>query len=670
MPTPLNASQYEIVGGDAGPTGPAAGTQLKPLDASNVETLPSYADGSSPLTPVNKSPVPMLDRMKLSLGNDKGKLDYLKNNFEDAQMNPQGDMVVKDQGIWHRVSPSLGEHDAWETTKKIIGTFTPPVLRAVLEKSGGHMPGVSLDDIGGKLADNVGPAMDVAGGVAGAAAGMGVGSVATAGAGGAVAEAARSSLGRLAGTYEATPEQQLKDIGWEGLLNSGGQAVALGMKPTVGLLKNALEPYAQSATNFAKETMATLWGHATGAGKWAVRRAMDDPDAIMPKVQSALATIGRTVSPDEAVGVAKSQQINIVRALASESKDALQTQYRQGLSDVMSNVGKDFSADVGQMITNVQQKMADAGYGTFVSQRASRGAVAPISASLEDAAAEAGPKTFKLFTPEQIAQNMGTTEGQLPKLMGENTRASMQEMVNLTNQYAKAGTLKGADGARKLIDFKKAVGETFSDLLSGTDVPPTIQRAVMGVKQDMEEQIAQQFANHSEQAGQAYLSMNEKYSASADAVRKFTDAVKQGTEENLVPQLVSKAGSNRMLKDEALTTAQLIGPKGNTMMQSLLDWEAAKGFFNYVPKSLDGNSATTIGKLAGMVTQQSNPRAVGAQIAYGNKALDFFKSLGGGGARAFLSNDKAVQAFSQSLMQGYAGEEPGIESMLKQAGVK
>lgn len=696
MPTPLDSSQYELA---------SPGQELKPLDSGSIEQLPSYANGASELTPINTSPVGLEDRVKLSMGNTAGKISYLKQNFEDAKMNPQGDLVVKNQGIWHRVSPDvLGEPDAWETTKKIANTLIPPVMRMALEMGGKKVDAISGRDIMGKLADASGGAIPAVGGVVGGAMAGGTaaaegimggaaagamfggvpgavagaigggiangaaGSVAGAGAGGAAGEAIRTSLGRLAGTYTATPEEQLRDIGWEGLLNSGGQAVALGAKPTLGMMKMALEPYAQSATNVAKDIMSSIWGHATGAGDWAVRRAMDDPEPVMAKVESALSTIGRTTSAAEAPGVAKDAQIGIVRSLAKDSKAALQAQYRADSARFVGEVGDNFSADLGGLVQKVQQNMADAGYGKLVS---SRSAGRPIAAIGEDIAEkEAGPKVFRLLTPTEMAQNLGTTQGQLGKVMGEDTMAAMQKLTKLTNEFAQAPVVKGKAGALKLVEFKKAVGETFNDMLAGRDLPPSVARAVQTVKQDFEDQIGQSFMNHSDSAYNAFAHMNERYAAGADAVNLLNDAVRQGTEENLIPQLVSKSGSNRMLKGELKTAAGLLGPAGNARIQALLDWEAAKGFMKFTPRTLEGGSLTSLVRGAGMVTGQTSPRVVNAQIAYGHKALDFLQGLGKEGARQFLSNDKAVQMFATQLLGGVMGEDAKTEDLLRQAGVK
>ncbi len=642
MATPLDESQFEVV-----EQPPAAGPT--PLDESLIESLPSYADGTSELSPVNKSPVSIADRAALSMGNPVGNLNYLKKTYEDARATPDGDLVVKDKGIWHRVdAKGLGETDAWETTKKIAKTLLiPPHVQAFARAIGKDIGTVTPNDLpemAGDAADLAGGAVVAGASIGGAFAGMGAGSVATAAAGGAAGEGMRTSLGRLAGTYEASPMQQVKDIGWEGLLAAGGQTVALGAKPTFEVLKSALKPYATSATNYSKEVMSSLWGDMTTAGRWSVRRAMDKPEAVINKAQAAVNALPAGTSPMEAVGVAVDKQIGIVKTFAKEGDQALSNLYQRDSAAFVKEIGDDFTVNVGNGVKAVQQELVDAGYGMVTNGK------------------------LKVFTPAQHSFNTGVPVDQLPKVMGANTQAAMEEIANLTNQYGQLGEFKGKGGAKRLLDIKRAMNETFSDLLSG-DTPDSIRRVVTKIKSSMDDKVGQAFANHNDKAFEAYSTMNTNYSTRVDAVRMLKDAVKGGDIESVVKKLVSKSGSNRSLKDESKVVADLLGERGHALTQDLLDWEAAKGFVDFVPKHLSGSSVGTLTKGIGMITQQSNPRAVSAQIAYGNHALDFLKGVGRNTSK-FLANDKAVTSFAQPLVEAYGGEESEVENVLRGAGVK
>ena len=186
---------------------------ISPDDIDSMQDLQSYADGQSPLTPINRSPLDLSDRVKLSLGNKVGKLNYLKQRFDGAEIDKHGNFLINDGGSWYRADPDfLGDGDAWQRTKEIIADMA------------------DLSDIGVVTAGQIG----------GAAAGATVASPTIAGvpaaaiAGGALGAAAggalKSRLGRLVGTYSASPEEEIKDAALEGVLGLGGEVVGLGAK--------------------------------------------------------------------------------------------------------------------------------------------------------------------------------------------------------------------------------------------------------------------------------------------------------------------------------------------------------------------------------------------------------------------------------------------------------
>lgn len=655
MATPLDASQFEEVPGAPQATGPIGnptpqGAGLKPLDPSQIESLPSYANGSSPLTPVNSSPVSATDQALLSLGNKAGQLKYLKANFDDAVQDKDGDLLVKKDDIWHRVNPTnLGEPDAWAATRKIVKSLVPAPLKAMaaaLDPSNVSDPdtisGANLEALGQKISGMAGSALPMAGGLAGAVAGGGTASVAAASSGAGAGEALRTSLGRLAGTYEATPEQQAKDIGWEGLLAGGGQTVALGVKPALGMMKTALKGTASTMTNWGKEQMSHIWGTLIGENPTMVRRAMDFPDEVIGHADRALQAIGPDVAPDEARGVLAQNQASIVRGMAAQAQPALSAQYRSDMGTLLKQIPNDFSADIGDMMTGVQKGMADTGYGTF----------------------DSGGK-FKLYSDADIAHRMGVSEAELPKIMGPNTRDAVEQLTDLTRKYSQFGTLNGPSGAGKLLELKKAVGETFSDLLD-SDSPDAVKKAVMNIKSSWDSEVGQQFSDHG--AYDAYSALNKNYSANVDAVTTLRNAVDRGQEDSLVKHLVSKAGANESVKTDATTVAKLLGPNGANSLANMSNMEAAKSFTGFVPHG-GGNSAISSMRAVAGVAQQTNPQLVGKQIAFGGQLVDFMKSLPPKQIKQLMGNDQALSQMITPLMQSYDGEDHAVQGLLQQAGV-
>jgi hypothetical protein len=617
---PLDMSQYEDAPSTGGNVAQPSDAQ-QPLDVSQFEALPPYADGSSPLTPVNKSPVDTMDKIKLSLGNSEGQIKYLKSKFEDAVKDKDGDLMVKDQGVWHRVDPkTFDAPDPWEATKIIAGKI-PGMAGGALD-IGGQMAGAAVGAVGGP-----------AGAIAGGATGAGLG------------EAARTSLGRLAGTYEATPDQQVKDIGWEGLLGAGGEVVSMGVKPTFRMLKKSLSNIGEYGSNFVKENMAEFWGGYTGTGKEMVRRAIDAPSEVIGKANQAIKSVGIGSAPSEAKLYAGKIQDSLINTITDDSKTALQSNYRKQQYNLLQQVPDSFSANVSGMMKEVQQGLVDSGYGKMVGP--------------------AGNQKFMLNSMEDMAQGVGLSSEQLPKIFGEKTEKAMKDIGNMVNQYSKFGTLEGKGGARQLLDLKKAMGESFDDFF-GPDVPQSIQRNAAQLKDQINQKIGQSFVDHG--VGEQYVQMNSQYSKYKDIVDRLVNYKDKGQQEQVVKYLTSKTGANRSFKDDVASLAGLLGESGQKKMNDVMDWEAAKGFIDFTPAK-GGNSFESAKKAVGTVTQIGNPRVIGGMIDYGNRTLDLLKSIPPSQIKKFLSNDEAVSTMTKSVVHSLGNEDKNTQNLLQMGGV-
>jgi hypothetical protein len=682
----LDPNQYEIVSDTPAPTGAVPSSPSPPPSSSvassastagaelkgDFEVLPSYVSGQSEYSPINRSPLSVEERAILSTGNTSGKLKYLKNKFEDAKIDRGGDFLVKDKGLWHVVDPKgLGDVDAWDLTKKIVGSAAKevvPGLGIAAKMFGKKLPEVTSEDIpalkqaGKELASDAADLYDVGvvggsgaiGAALGGYLGGGAGAAAGAGIGGSVGEAMRTSLGRLYGTYDATPEQQAKDVAWEGMLNMGGEMLALGAKPTYEVLKKSLGRVSDWTTNFTKENLSAVWGKLTESGRWSMRRALDGPDNVIKHAEKAIDEIGSTVSPLEGVGVLQRNQNKTLETLADGSSDALGNQYRSELSGIIKNTPDDFKGNVSNMVNGTLNELASNGYGKWV---------APSSG---------GNPKFVLLSDADIASKMGVPEEQLPKIIGPRTREALNTVVDTLNKYQSAGTLSGKSGAKKLMDLKRAVNESLDNLFDDS-VPKDVQRVVAQVKNSFEQKMLEPF----EEAGikDAYLEMNKNYSASKDVVdllKKATDPSNIGGKDAFVKQLVSKSGANRSLKDEIKVLADLMGPQGHKAVQDILDMEAAKGFLDFVPKNFSGSSATNASQWAGLAlgpVSPANPRAIAKQIQYGSKFIDMLQQLGPKSVEALMRNDNLINGAIRTSLQASDSEDKNVEALLQKAGI-
>ena len=170
--------------------------------------LPIGASGIDANSPIQESPVSSGDRFRLSFGNQAGSVKFLKDKFEDAQINQDGELVVKDQGFWKTVDPSgLGDTTGWDFADKVAKKGEEG-WRDLLDLSSDL---ISVLAVG-------------AGAVAGTGAGAG-GTIGGATVAAGIASASNSSLGRWLGTYDAAPVEQFADAALDMAFTAGGYAI-------------------------------------------------------------------------------------------------------------------------------------------------------------------------------------------------------------------------------------------------------------------------------------------------------------------------------------------------------------------------------------------------------------------------------------------------------------
>lgn len=589
------------------------------------ELLPDYANGLSPDAPINKSPVEIIDRLKLVTGNTPGKLKYLKQKFEDAIVDKSGDILVKKEGLWHRVDANgLGDGDAWDMTKELVKDAAD-LSDIALAAAGSAVSGAK----GAALGSLAGPAGTVAGGLAGAAAGGGA------------AEGIRTSLGRLVGTYDATPEEQMADIGKEAILSLAGEGLALGVKPTVKLFSKAFKKF-ENVPNFTKEQLASVIEGTNGTPAWAARRVMDGTDNVLSHTDMALKKIGPQAPTDQAVDVLMQEQTKLVKKYAPVANQKLQAQYAKDTADLLKAVPENFKADMKEVTTNALTFLENEGYGKTVEL--------------------GGKKRFQLYSNEELAKQFGMPTEQIGKRLGPETRKGMQELVKVINDLNLYGTASGKQGAAKVLQLRKSIRDNLDGVFN-KDAPDEVKRVAYQLKNTLYEGMGKPFADAG--LGSKYLAINQNYAAKKDAVNLLMDAASSDNPQavdNLVKQLSSKAGAYRSVKDEAKSLSDLIGLD---IVNNLTDMEAAKHFVSYVPAKSGGNSFQTAVK--GSVGRIASPRATAASIKYGNKMIDSIKGMGEGARNALLNNPVALRQFLQIPAQAMSMEEEQANALFEQA---
>jgi hypothetical protein len=594
---------------------------------------------NNPEEALDTSPVSLGDRAKLALGNTRGQIAYLKNKFEDASYHPDKGLVVRERGVWKAVDTST--MDAHELTADILEgavSLAPSIAGSAVGAAKGAVVGAPA-----------GPAGAVAGGIVGAGLGGGAG------------EAVRGTLGRLVGTYDATPEETLKDIGWETLLNAGGQAVALGIKPALSHFVKAARNIGR-APEAARAPLADVIGRTTGAGPEATMVMFSNPERVTKEIVRGKVRYGGEIGLIEGM---KRENIQTVERLVARAPKALTHKFGELVDDLAGSVDGTFSADVGAVVRGAWDDLATKGYGKVATEGA-------------------GTQSKQLFqllsTKEGLERIIG---GKAAHLMDAETEAAVNRMVSVMNDAATAGKASGANGVRALMELKRTVNQTARNL-SGGQAPAVLKSFV----DDFRKALSQQIGNSFKQAGVAdkYLATSNLYESFADAVNMARrTAQSENGGEVLLNKLLQTSGAQTTYKDFAGQLAALMGKRGEAMLASIRVKDAASKFGRTLPKWTLGSIGTGAGAATAAATGILSPGAalVGALHAsprlvlreareiqrlshYAKQLADFTRNLSPGARTQWLMSPDAVNASIRAVVDAYGSEDATEQEILNQ----
>lgn len=252
--------------------------------SADIADRPAYANGLSPDAAVNRSPLSATDRLVIKgLGNRQEDIEKsLKQRFAAVQRGKDGEFRVKNtDGLWYQVDPdSLEGRDAIDVTRGILrgagstalgmvaslaNTAASPIASlfgkkletnpfSIAESLAGD-DAVARETVG-ELAENTDTIAMIGAGIAApqtipTSATQLLGISAAGGASAAVTKLGLTSLGRLEGTYDATPEEQLTDASYEFGLGMLGTFIPAGAR--FGLDKFASSRAAANATKMLSQ---------------------------------------------------------------------------------------------------------------------------------------------------------------------------------------------------------------------------------------------------------------------------------------------------------------------------------------------------------------------------------------------------------------------------------
>lgn len=529
---------------------------------------------NTPETAFNVAPEKLAvgDRAKLELGNDKGRINYLKNKFEDVRIDENNGLVVKENGAWKKVDPSssLSDYikDPWEAARDL-----EDLIPLSVQVTAGAAPIVATG----------GASIPVAGAIAGAT------------------KAGLSSLGRYFGTYDATPQEQAVDISIDTLLGATGQAVALGVKPTLKMIGNAL--YKTKALGEAtKDTVISAMGKLSGVKEPVTRVMTEDPKAWTTAFEKASKEAANSA---DIISNAGKAQIESINSLVNEADDAIKAQYGKELKNLIESAGdKSISVNFTNVAEQAAKDMEAKGLGQAIKTK-SGWQIQPFA---ED--------VLKSRLQENLPAR-AIDEALYPKL---NAFLAEPQRFSSAEGKAAAGILQGINS--RINQLSKA-SSTLDD---------ASKAAITEASNSIKTGIGGEFSRNG--LGEQFQAMQKGYSKFKNFIKESKRAITNGDPQTFINKLVSDSGKNLTTKDETQQLVKLLGDRGQQLYKDIMVNEAVKGYAPIAPKLGLTNLALAAASLtkgpAGFATAAaaSSPRLAGKAIRANSIADEALYGLG------------------------------------------
>jgi len=566
-----------------------AGIQQEAANQLNGKPENINFEFNRPDNALNVSPVTVPDRARLTTGNERGKINFLKKRFQDVRVTEENGIVVKDKdGVWKAVDPTGIDsfiQDPWEFAKDAVDLLDVAADVAVVG------PAIALGS-------RAGPA----GAIGGAAAGQGLVST------------ARTSLGRFLGTYEATPAEQAADVGMDMLFAAGGAGLAAGARPLVGALGRSLKKIARNAPDAVKNSVAGIAGFFNGTGADNTRTLIESSDEVFSTLKSGLkAGLKRGArkgvdATQEAQQVLGERILNQADQLANKAIQGSRVRYGKGIRDMARDPeAKNIVVNFTKVADDVFKSVEDSGLAT-IKRKAGK-------LVLEPQGTEALRGAFKEGVARQeVTKNIKQVENAL----------------RVIDRFRGLGTSRGKEAANALISLNQTMNNLGKNInpVDGANTLRIIAElntvAKNSIGQGLGPRLQQQFG-----------AINQNFGAFSKGVQ----TARKIKADRLDPEGFLKQALNRsqsISKTEALDQmVQSAGKTGQDLFKQIRITEAAKAYTPFAPKMglLQTGSAIvplTVG-LSGVpgalgILAASSPRVSGTALGIATKVTS--KTLG------------------------------------------
>lgn len=616
------------------------------VDTATLEARPNYADGSNP----NKAIPKAIDgaawnRIKLSFGNKSPEqtVKYLEADYGvgNVTQSKSGAIVVKNKkdGAWYQLDPEGGGQ----------GDFVDRALertRDVLADNADIAASVGLG-----IATAV-AAAPLAAGLTGLAAVGGAGAVgAAAGAGGAMG---RVLMGRLVGTYEATPEEMLRDIAVETLISAAGGSFIPGAKWGAGELSKKFAkaaPVLQAAEPQNKKVLAEIIGFFGGFGEENAERIINRGKQVAAHMDKYKGSKG--------LETALRDQVHSTQALAQHVAGARLAYGNDLYNGFVKEAGEEFSPWVGKIFT---ASNTNASSISLIDQGVVKYANGKISLNVVDDATN-------------VFSNPAALE-------------VLQPVVSVMDRFNKMGVQTGEKGARAYLSFKELLNNALGEAENAAEKAGG--DLAMGAVRNFKREVLEAYANKAIDGVKSpglvkkLIDIDREYARVSSLTEDFVNATKKGGdlkseyyrklyETNFAP---NKTTTKTALKNDNIKQVMETLGKYDTKIQlhfdDILDRKAAIAGTPLIRPGMSGNVQTAIGAGAGLATNPivggltfaiSSPRVnynVARMASTALDSLNNFNRLSPVTRTQLLKSTEAMKQFAAPIL-----EVPGIEAQTR-----
>lgn len=614
-----NANDWEPIGSPQATQPTAQAGQVQPVsdweqlpvtnkDENTGEDKPATFSGTSPETAKNDGIVSFSDRLKMSFGNTVGNTAYLKTKFEDVRpiqdesgKSTQELAVLKD-GSWFRVDPKNGDvFSPWDLTKSYLKDMNglKELANDTADLTSAGMTAAVSYPITGAIAGAAVAGTIMTGGAAAPWLAP-TAAVTAAAVSAAAAHTVNTSLGRLVGTYQATPQEQLWDTSFEMLLNAGMVGIAAGTKPTASVIadkwpkvaeafKDATSAIADSPKALFKKVFASM---SVGENNFDV--AVENPQRLKSTMKSLYGMTGKDTAgyQDQAIR----EQVYNIKTIAEGTRKALTRIYGAGKRRVLASVSDDY-------VTNFDDAIADS-YRNALSKNIGK-MVTPEGRSLFGVDAvnyldSKGIKGFEVLSQDEMKQMVNSGKTQLKDDLGylatnKEAHKAFSSFYDEVGSFVDADPRRGKSAADELLNFKRVMADKADDIANSEHIQSMsgVKAILDDARASIDDSIVKSLEDAGPGSGEAFKALNAEYSkmrqgfapllqAQRRAKKTENDAV-YGT---LLSQFLAKprpGAPARYMIDDAIDLAESykLGDLAKEMKDSKMDiqvLEAAKAF--------------------------------------------------------------------------------------------